>query len=208
MLEPFRVHVERRPEIEEVWIAAGLRRLLEVRDAGLRAAIRTAHVHAEHQVEPFHRRLERAGERDRTRVVDQDVDAAEVLRAALRRLRDFGVVADVHRHRQGSPARGFDLFGGGVDRARQFRIRLRGLGDDRDVRAIARSAQRDRLPDAARRAGDEQRLAGKAHSTPDWSTLSVELREIRLSHTDMYTKLSINELGTQPAITHRSELLQ
>ena len=77
-----------------------------------------------------------------TRVVDQDVDAAEVLRAALRRLGDFGVVADVHRHRQGSPARGFDLFGGGVDRARQFRMRLLGLGDDRDVRAVraARSA--------------------------------------------------------------------
>ena len=46
-------------------------------------------------------------------------------------------------------------------------MRLLGLGDDRDVRAVARGAQRDRLPDAARRAGDEQRLAGKAHSTSD-----------------------------------------
>ena len=70
---------------EDVRIAPGLRRLLQIRNAGLRAHECAAHVDAEHQVEALHRRFERAGQRDRAGVVHQDVDAAEMLGALLRR---------------------------------------------------------------------------------------------------------------------------
>ena len=42
-------------------------------------------------------------------------------------------------------------------------MRLGGLGGDRDIGAVARGAQPDRKPDAARGAGDEQGLSGKRH---------------------------------------------
>jgi hypothetical protein len=42
-----------------------------------------------------------------------------------------------------------------VDRAGQLRVRLGGLGGDHDVGAVSCAAQRDRLPDAPARAGDE-----------------------------------------------------
>src|SRR6516225_4503992 len=51
------------------------------------------------------------------------------------------------------------LFGGCVDRALQFWMRLGGLGCNCDVGAIACRAQRDGKPDAAACPGDEQRLA-------------------------------------------------
>ena len=54
--------------------------------------------------------------------------------------------------------------GRGVDRAFELRVRLGGLGGDRDVGAVARGAKRDGEPDAARRAGDEERLSGEAHA--------------------------------------------
>src|SRR5260370_30913985 len=38
-------------------------------------------------------------------------------------------------------------------------MRLRSLGGERDIGTVARRAQRDRKPDAAAAAGDEQRLA-------------------------------------------------
>src|SRR5258708_26606287 len=49
-----------------------------------------------------------------------------------------------------------DFVRGGEDRAGQFRMRLVGLGRDGDVGAVARGAQRNCKPDAARCAGDEQ----------------------------------------------------
>ena len=45
-----------------------------------------------------------------------------------------------------------------------FGLRRLGLGGDRDIGAVARGAQRDREPDAARGAGDEQRLALERHA--------------------------------------------
>ena len=68
------------------------------------------------------------------------------------------LVAHVDRERQRLAAGPGDLLGGGEDGARQLRVRLVGLGGDRDVGAVARGAQRDREPDAARGAGDEQRV--------------------------------------------------
>ena len=88
---------------------------------------------------------------DRARVVDADVDAAE----ALDGLRDRGghllLVADVADDRQRLAARRLDRLGGGVDGALELRVRLGGLGDQRDVGAVARGAQRDREADAAAR---------------------------------------------------------
>ena len=62
----------------------GRRGRLEVRQARLRAQERAAHVDAEHQVEALHRRRQRAGQADRARVVDEDVDAAERVRPLRR----------------------------------------------------------------------------------------------------------------------------
>src|SRR2546429_5517566 len=49
-----------------------------------------------------------------------------------------------------------DFVRGGEDRAGELRMRLVGLGRDRNVGAVARGAQRNCKPDAARCAGDEQ----------------------------------------------------
>src|SRR5665213_3889362 len=56
-------------------------------------------------------------------------------------------------------AGGADFVSGGVDGALELRLRLGGLGGDRDIGAIARGAQRDRQSDPAAATGHEQRLA-------------------------------------------------
>ena len=159
--EPFRIERRRRREHQHLRHAAGARRRLQRGQAGLRAGIGAADIDAEHQVEALHRRGERAGEADGAGVVDQDVDAAEGLDGPRDGGRDRLLVADVAGEGQRAPAGGLDLRRGGVDRAGQLRVRRLGLGGDRDVGAVARGAQRDRQPDAARRAGDEQRAAGE-----------------------------------------------
>jgi hypothetical protein len=130
-----------------------------VRDARLRHEERAARVDVLHEVVALHRQLLGAGDGDRARVVDDDVDAAE----PLDRLRDGArhrlLVADVAHDRQGLAARRLDRLGSGVDRALELGVRLGGLGDQRDVRAIAGGALRDREADAAARAGDEHGLA-------------------------------------------------
>ena len=77
---------------------------------------------------------------------------------------DGGLVADVDGERQRLAAGRLDLLGGGVDRAFELRMRLGRLRGDGDVGAVARGAERDGEPDAARGAGDEERLAGEAHA--------------------------------------------
>ena len=99
---------------------------------------------------------QRAGELDGAGIVDADVDAAETLDGLCHGLGHLRFLADVAQHRQRLAAGLLDLLGGGIDRARQLRMRLGGLGRDRDIGAVARGAQRDRQPDAARAAGDEQ----------------------------------------------------
>src|SRR5690606_14443813 len=93
-------------------------------------------------------------------------DAAEALYRLLDRRGDLGLVADVADHRKGFPARGLDLLGGGVDRARQLRMRLGGLGGDGDVGPIFGRTQRDRQADATRTAGDENGLVLERHAIP------------------------------------------
>ena len=103
-------------------------------------------------------------ERDGAGVVDDDVDAAELRRGLVDRLLDVGLVADVDDERQRLAAGALDVLGGGVDGAGELRVRLGGLGRDRDIGAVAGGAQSDRQPDAARGAGDEQGLA-ELHAT-------------------------------------------
>ena len=118
-----------------------------------------------------------AGQADRARVVDEDVDAAERCDGRGDRGLHRGLVADVAGDRQRLAAGLLDLRGRGVDRSRQLRIRRGGLGRDRDVGAVARGAHGDREPDAARAAGDEQRLAGERRhrgsvaTEPRWTLL-------------------------------------
>ena len=52
------------------------------------------------------------------------------------------LVAHVDHQRQRLAAGALDLLGGGVDGARQLRVRFGGLGGDRDVGAVAGGAQR------------------------------------------------------------------
>jgi hypothetical protein len=82
------------------------------------------------------------------------------------RCHHLGFLADVAENGQGLAARGADLVGGGVDRALEFRMRLRRFRRDRDIGAVARGAQRDREPDATACAGDEQRLAFEGSHEP------------------------------------------
>ena len=57
----------------------------------------------------------------------------------------------------------FDCFRRRMDRAFELGMRGLGLGRDRDIGAVAGGAQRDREPDAARSAGDEEGLAFERH---------------------------------------------
>src|SRR5205085_4544494 len=80
---------------------------------------------------------------------------------------DRGVVANVELQRERLAARLLDLGGDRVDGASERRMRFRGLRGDRHLRAVARRAERDLAADAARRPGDEQRLAcERLHGLP------------------------------------------
>ena len=130
------------------------------------AEVGRAHVDGEHQVEPLHRRRECSGEEDRAGVVDQDVDAAELGDGRRHRRLDLRLVAQVGGEGQGAAAVGFDLGGGGVDRAGQPGMGFGRLGEDRHVRAVARRPPGDRQPDAAAAAGHHQSLALECHRFP------------------------------------------
>ena len=130
-----------------------------MRQAGLRHEQRAARVDAEHEIDAFEVGLVERRERDRAGVVDADVEAAERLDRLGHRRLHLILEADVAGDRQRAPARLFDLGGSRVDRPFELRMRLGGLGGDRDIGAVARRAQCDREPDAAARAGDEECLA-------------------------------------------------
>ena len=109
---------------------------------------------------------------ERARVVDQDVDGAELLDDAIDGLLHLLAVRDVALDRRGAPAHLLDLLRGrlGVDDALSLRdlgedaVGLGGLGRlvrldldvrDHDVRAGAGERERVRAAEAARAAGDE-----------------------------------------------------
>ena len=133
-------------------------RLQQVRQASLCASEGAAQIDVHHQVVALHRRVERAARVDGAGVVDQDVDATEARDCLGHRGRDLRLVAHVEYQRQRLSASRFDLRCSGVDGAGQARIGLRRLGRYDDVGAVACGAQRNRLSDAAARAGDEECL--------------------------------------------------
>ncbi len=155
--EPLRIHVERRGHVEDVRVL----RPLEVRYAGLRAEEGPAHVDREHQIETLHRGVESRREADRRGVVDQNVDAAEARPDRFHGGLHLRLLADVAGDRQSLAAGALDLLGGGVDRSWKAGVRLGGLGENRDVGAVARGAQPDGEPDATGCAGDHEGLACK-----------------------------------------------
>ena len=114
-----------------------------------------------HEIETAHVGLGNAGKLDGAGIIDDDVERTERRRSFVDRVLHRLFVAHVDHERQGAAARLLDLLGGAVDRAGELGMRRLGLGGDRDIGAVARGFQRDRQPDAARGAGDEQRLAVK-----------------------------------------------
>ena len=134
-------------------------RALQVRQASLRAHEAAAHIDVHHQVVALEGRVGRAREADGAGVVDQDVNAAEVLGRAGHGGLHGVFVADVDLQGQGAAARSFDLGRRGVDGAGQAWVGRRGFGGDDDVGAVARGAQRDGQADAAAGAADEEGLA-------------------------------------------------
>ena len=117
-----------------------------------------AGIDAHDEIVAPHRRRRRIGQAERAGVVDQDVDAAEGLRRPGHGVAEAGVVAHVDRQGERPAAGLFHVLGRGIDRARQFRMRLGRLGGDHDVGAVLRRADADGMADPAGRAGDEQGL--------------------------------------------------
>ena len=97
------------------------------------------------------------------RVVDHDIEPAEGRDGLLDRVFHLRLVAHIDHQGQRVAAGFGDLVGGGEDGARQLRMRLVGLGGNGDVGAVARGAERNCKPDAARCAGDEERVVFKGH---------------------------------------------
>ena len=122
-----------------------------------------ARINLMHQIEALHVGLGDRGQRNRARVVDDDVERAEARHGLGDRALDRGLVADVDHQRQGQPAGLFDCRRRRMDRAFELGMRGLGLGRDRDIGAVAGGAQRDREPDAARSAGDEESLVFERH---------------------------------------------
>ena len=118
-----------------------------------------ARVDRVHQVEALHRRRKRAGQADRTGVVDQDIDAAEMGRGLGRGFANPYLVAHVDHEGKRVAACGANFLGRRVDGAGQLGVGLVGLCRDRHVGAVACRAPPDREPDVAACAGDEQGLA-------------------------------------------------
>ncbi len=98
-------------------------------------------------------------ELDGAGIVHDDVDAAEMRRGLIECCLHRRLLAHVDGERQRIAAGLFDLGCGGVNGAFQLGMRLDRLGGDGDIGAVGGGFQRDRQPNAARAAGDEQGLA-------------------------------------------------
>ena len=120
-----------------------------------------AHVHLPHQVETPDRGVEGAGQIDRAGIVDQHIDATEMLCRLLHRSLQRQLVAHIQLNRQCPSARLLHFRSDAVYRAGQFGMRFRRLASDHHLRAIPRTTQRDFTPDAATRAGDENCFAAQ-----------------------------------------------
>ena len=153
-----------------------LRRLDQMRQAGLRAQIRAAHVDAEHQVEALHRRFERAA--------SALIALALLTRMSMppkRSTHCFAAAAHARSRRGCRPASPALCRRPPRSRAAavwivpgSFGWGSVGLRGDRDVGAVARGAHADRQADAARCAGDEESFAFECHGGPAKSHSETE----------------------------------
>ena len=124
---------------------------------------RGTHVDVHDQVVAPHRQIEVAGEGDGG-VVDQHVEAAEVVERGLHHLLDLGLVGEIGRHGQTAASLGVHLSRRVVDRPRQLeRVSVRRPRRARDVRAGPRQRHRHRPADAAAGAGDQGHLSLEFH---------------------------------------------
>ena len=149
--EPLRLKVQRRRQRENVWIGG----LFQIRDAGTGGDKGAAGIDLLDEIVAAHVDLLGRSEVDRRGIVDADVDAPEALGTALDRRGDTRLVPHIHDERQRLTASAFNRLRGAIDGTGQLRVRLRGLGGDRDAGTIARGAQGDGEPDAAAGAGYE-----------------------------------------------------
>ncbi len=155
--EPLRRKVERRREREDVRVLG----ILQDRDGRAAEHERAADVDVLHEVVLLRLQVERAREVDDARVVDDDVDAAELALGLEDGLGDVVVVAHVAHDRQCPAARGADQLGRGMHRALELGVRGVGLREQGDVRAVPRRAQGDREADTAAPARHQDGLAGE-----------------------------------------------
>jgi len=122
-----------------------------------------AGVDPHHQVVAAHvGRLDR-GELDGAGIVDDDVEAAERLHSLVEGRLDRVLVANVAGDRKRLAAGLGDFRRCGVDCAFKLGMRCHRLGGDGDIGAVGGRLERDRQPNAARSAGDEQGLALQRH---------------------------------------------
>ena len=143
MREPFRLHVERRRQHQDMRV----RGLLQMRHAIFRHHEGAAGIDTHHQVEPLHVGCLRIGQADSAGIVDGDIDAAEFGDGLVDRCDHLGF-SRMSQITAMPAAGGADLVGGGVDRTLEFRMRLRRLRRDRDVGAVraARNAIASPMP--------------------------------------------------------------
>ncbi len=149
--EPARLHVEGRRKHENMWIGA----LLKMREAGLNTHKGAARVDLVHEIEALQGGFPGPAQIDGTGVVDQNVDAAEMGCGLVRGSLNGIGVPDIDRQRQGLPTGPFNLFGGGVDGARQSWMGLPGFGRDHDIGTVAGCPQGDGLADSPAASSDE-----------------------------------------------------
>src|SRR5690606_16105622 len=124
-----------------------------------------ARVDLMHQVEALHIRFQRAGELYGAGIVDADVYAAEGFDRGRHCLGHLILVADIAENRQRPSAGRLDLARGSIDRARQLRMRLGGLGGNGHIGTVPRRADGDGKTDTPATAGDEKRLSLERHMT-------------------------------------------
>ncbi|MNR03008.1 hypothetical protein D3C85_1188860 [compost metagenome] len=133
--------------------------LLKVGQRGLAADHHRAGVDLEHQVETLGFELFHTHKLDRAGVIDQPIDAAEVLGGPEHGGLYRHLVAYIQLQGQGLAAGLLDLGRHRMDGARQLGVGLGAFRRDDDIGAVARRAQGDLAADATAGAGDEQGFA-------------------------------------------------
>ena len=88
-----------------------------------------------------------------------------------------------------------------MNRTRQFRVRLGGLGGHDDLGAVLRGLQRDRLADAAARPGDVKGLARQLPGKKKTRAIKICLRWTSASNSSQFC-LSFKKICLLLACVH------